>query len=101
MLLFLVDYAEKRQLCSLLCSFSVMLELMLAAVFISHIIFLPFILYAILFVSGSVSAPFSLFRSRAFVPDHSRFACTLFYNVAPHHKVFPENLSGDVFCVVY
>ena len=81
-----VDYAKRRQPCSRLCSFFRLLLLTLH----SHVLFC--------FWLGS--APFSPLRPRASFPEPSCFGCTLFYNFAPHHKLFPENLSADVFRAV-
>ena len=70
---------------------------MLAVMLLSCVSFcLPLILYAILWVYGSVSALYSLFRSRGLVSEHTCFACTLFHKVARHHPLFPENLPGDM-----
>ena len=83
--LFRVDYAKTRQFCSRLCSFLLLLMLAWSSFYMRF-----FSLY------GSVSAPYSSFRSRALVSKHSRLACnSMFYIVARHHKLFPENLPRD------
>ena len=68
MLLFMVDYAKKRQLCTRLCSFLLF-------------VCLPFILYAFFCLYGSVSAPYSLFRSRSLVSQHSFLFCLTFHTL--------------------
>ena len=65
---FLVDYAKKRQLCTRLCSFLLF-------------VCLPFILYAFFCLYGSVSAPYSLFRSRSLVSQHSFLFCLTFHTL--------------------
>ena len=60
---------------------------------------LPFFIFAGFFSDGSVSAPCIRCFAREHydaVSEHPCFACTfLFYNVARHHKLFPEKLPGD------
>ena len=65
---FMVDYAKKRQLCTRLCSFLLF-------------VCLPFILYAFFCLYRSVSAPYSLFRSRSLVSQHSFLFCLTFHTL--------------------